>query len=636
MLSPEYHILPHAHIPSPGRSRPPAAQAAQLDYPGVNAHGAEVLHSRGITPEIAADRGYRSWTASDAEAHGFVREHARAALAIPNFNVASEFDDYQTRPEQAATDPRTGEKRKYLWRIGHTPELAGPPAATPAARERADRVRDDLRVPVVAVESILKLDSVLSNADRDLYGIAPHGNWGWTVNGAPTPALRGIPWRKKRHGKVVHRRDAILMPDSDYWTKQEVAQGWWEFGKDLERRQARVLVAKVPTGPNGEKWGPDDAIAAGATTVAKLIASATPLPHVMPMATPEATADDATLTELERIQRKLAEAEATIANIIALALNPHITPTDKIALLSAGVQVQNMAQSKGEVEPVGSARIAQDFRPAKRPKGTPKPDLNPGGTKPLMERGSVKSAMERATALGWIVATPVIGEVKRSNGTTYPDRQWRIEPAPSLGAFIAPAAAYQPAAPKTRKPYAIRETCVHCGEIHDRTHLTYCGEITANGEIVSGCANVVGRRVERVPLPNREDITDEERAHLDGITRAEITTPGPGESMSGKNPDIVISPSAPASPSPINCQEKIRTCSPPVEPPGFWDAGPDPEPQAEHSAARAALPWDSVPATSDGLSLCLDCGSPTPNTYRCSSCIDEAKRRNDDRWRVSA
>lgn len=380
-------------------SQPPTGMPSTSSTSVLCPHDREVLRARGIAPQVAAARGYRSWTASDALAAGFVREHARAALAIPNYNVAGELDDYQSRPHAPVTDCKTGARRKYLWRVGHTPELAGPPAATPAARERADALRENVRVPVVVTESILKLDAILSHADRDVYAIAIHGTWGWTVNGAPTPALRGIPWRVRRHGHIVHRRDVILMPDSDFRTKPEVAQGWWEFGQDLKRRGARVLIADVPAGPNDEKWGPDDAFAAG-HSFADLLGTARPLPQVVPVATPTETTDEDPLSELERAQRKLAQAEATIDNLVALALNPHITPTDKIALISAGARVQTMVE-RGKVEPLGSADVSQDFRPARRPKGTPKPHVNPvSGTKPLMERGSVKSAMERAIALG--------------------------------------------------------------------------------------------------------------------------------------------------------------------------------------------------------------------------------------------
>lgn len=528
----------------------------------LTAHDIEVCRVRGITPEIAHAYQLRSWTAAEAAANGYRGNHARSGMAIPNYNLAGELDDYQLRPHNPAGD------RKYLWRAGHTPAIGGMPAGTAEAAEYADRLRHDLSVPVIVTESTLKNGSMLSQAKRPIYTVSIHGNWNWSVNGALSPDVnpRLLPLRRKRGGKVVQRRLMVLFPDSDYWTKPEVMRGWWEYGNAVRQAyKADVRVARVPNGPNGEKWGPDDAVAAGAVTVEDLIDTATPLPDILPAPTTRQD-DDASLSEIERLRRRVAQLEADNAALIALILNPHIKPTDKIAMVSAGTKVQAMA-AKGEIKPLESAEIANDYRAAKRPKGTPKPTTNPSGTMPIMERAAVKSALERAKELGWMEVKSVPHTITRSNGTSYTDTAWMFEPAPTLGAFIMPAATYVPKAVKERKAYTRQKPCPHCNQVHDRVQVTYCGGYSADGEIIDGCQGEISRRVIRKPMPQREEITPEQREHLDNITRDE-NQPIPADTMSGKNPDIVSeAPINTSSPDPrINCPEKITTCSPDDEP----------------------------------------------------------------------
>lgn len=138
-----------------------------------------------------------------------------------------------------------------------------------------------------------------------------------------------------------------------------------------------------------------------------------------------------------------------------------------------------------------------------------------------------------------------------------------MEPPTSLGAFLAPAARYVPEQIKARTPYGTGKICVECGGVHDRTHITYCGEVTADGEIVSGCAGVVGRRVERVLFESRGDVTDEERDHLDRTTRLETSghdqLATEDDIVCGKNSHMVTPLPPPGPTPPINCAENILT-----------------------------------------------------------------------------
>jgi hypothetical protein len=521
-------------------------------YSGVNAHGAEVLRVRGISPEIARDYGIESWTHDQAAADGFQRECARAGLAIPNYNILGELDSVQLRPEQRI------DERKYLWKKGHSPQIGGYPASTPETAERGERLRRDLRTPVLASESNLKSAALLSNTQCDIYPLSIHGNWNWSKNGAISPELRWLARYDKRHGKIVYRRPFILVPDSNYWTKPEVMQGWWHFGNAARALGFDVRVAVVPHAPDGSSWGPDDAIAAGTVTVEELIANAVPLPVILPTTTtrPE---DTEQLSEEERLRREIAVLKADKAAIIGLARNPHHTPTEKIAWISAGVELEAMAE-RGEVEPLDSGKIAHNYCKEKTPKGEPKQTLNHDGTKPLMSRKSAKSAMERATEMGWIVAKAVPHTVTRADGSTYPTTAWEVEPSASFGAFLMTAAAYTPETPKERATYGQGGRCKRCHQVHDKVQVTSCGGVTADGEIIDGCGHEISRKVIRAPLANQRDITPEQHEHLENITRAEKSAAEKIEaSMTEKNSDIVNTDNTRDS---INASNRVNTTSP--------------------------------------------------------------------------
>ena len=64
---------------------------------------------------------------------------------------------------------------------------------------------------------------------------------------------------------ALNDRRLFLAFDSDVMTKFEVYRALERFSALLKRRDARVSVVYFPDGPNGEKWGADDFLAAGHT-----------------------------------------------------------------------------------------------------------------------------------------------------------------------------------------------------------------------------------------------------------------------------------------------------------------------------------------------------------------------------------
>ena len=55
---------------------------------------------------------------------------------------------------------------------------------------------------------------------------------------------------------------AVIVPDSDVWTRPDLLQPVFALGKELEGRGAKVAVLKLPSGSDGTKVGLDDYLCA--------------------------------------------------------------------------------------------------------------------------------------------------------------------------------------------------------------------------------------------------------------------------------------------------------------------------------------------------------------------------------------
>lgn len=438
-------------------------------------HDTAKLQACGVLPNVAHARGYRSWSTSEAAQHGFSGSHARDTLAIPVHSLAAEFDDYLLRPHTPPIDDKTGKTRKYMWRPGHTPALGGPPAGTPAAEARAHALRDDLTVPVIVTESVIKSDSVLSHAATAVYTMAIHGTWNWVADGATSPELRDVPWRSKRGDKITHRRLVILVPDSDYSTKPEVAFGWWQFGQALKRRKADVRIYHLPAAPDGSKLGPDDALVQGVVSVAQMLADAVPLPNELPeiarLDTGAPVSDMQARQRIATLEADLARKDALISALVRVSVSPDLNRAQAIPGIRALVTA-HYKRSQGEVDHEGyavlsSREIANDWRTADDPKA----DYNPvDGSRPFMQCSRVKSQMETLQAAGAIDIRTRETKRPRPGAIPYTDTEYLVK-VDDLPSALIQLADYRK--PERKKPTPT-PPCRHCGEIHPRTKITVC------------------------------------------------------------------------------------------------------------------------------------------------------------------
>jgi hypothetical protein len=202
-----------------------------------------VLRVRGISPAVAAERGYRSaHTISEVKRLGFTERQARVpGLVIPLFSVAGELCGYQYRPDE----PRTGERGrpvKYESPKGSQPQLDCPP--------RARRWVLDPEQPLLITEGSLKADSA---ASHDLACLAIAGVWNWRSQDVMA-ALDQIP---------LKQRPVYLAFDSDFQRNPAVEAALRRLAAVLRQRGAVVRAIVLPESQPGTKMGLDDWLAQG-------------------------------------------------------------------------------------------------------------------------------------------------------------------------------------------------------------------------------------------------------------------------------------------------------------------------------------------------------------------------------------
>src|SRR5205814_1063455 len=96
-------------------------------------------------------------------------------------------------------------------------------------------------VPLLITEGEKK---ALKAEQEGLACVAVGGLWSWQFDGRPIADLDRIDWCE---------REAVIVPDSDVWTRPDLLQPVFALGKELETRGAKVTALKLPSGPDGAK-----------------------------------------------------------------------------------------------------------------------------------------------------------------------------------------------------------------------------------------------------------------------------------------------------------------------------------------------------------------------------------------------
>jgi hypothetical protein len=531
----------------------------------------------GISPEEITSRGYwTAYTAADIP-DGFAEYQYRPwmfpILVVPQWNTVGRLFAYILRPDNPRCD-KDGKKIKYE-------AQPGAPVNFDVTPSKMHLLRDRTTIPYIT-EGSKKADAAGS---RGLLCLSLNGVYGFLHKRLVVSELDEI----DLEGRTVR-----LVFDSDVTTKREVADALDRLAAALDRRGAKVEIVHLPPGADGSKVGLDDYFAGGGTP-ADLDALSKPW---------QAVRRPRNMVEYPDPYARIARLEQQVSAQARLIKSPYLKDKER-ALAYSYITRAAEKQSRGDVGKDGlprlsSSEIANDFR-ARPAKGESLAATNNDGSLPITKRSDVKPILTKLQEAG-ILNVTTEPTTRKLGGDTYADTDFVAKIDDPVEAIIQ-LADYR--AEKQRKVYTRQEPCPHCKEVHSRTRRTYC----------DGCGKETARP-EHIPVPlaQREDITDEQRRDLDERTAAagsvaEIVDYSTGEILSDETGST-------------NFVEAETTVYSPPSPPSNT-----------YSSTKFV---EAPPAAADALNVCVDCGLPTSNQLRCSPCIEDAKRRNDEHWRQMA
>ena len=211
-----------------------------------DSHARILYEESGISPDVAAERGYYTARTSAEVPACFAGYQRKPGLVIPMFSPDGETIGYQLRPDRPRKK-KNGEPLKYETPAGVPPVVDVHPRMLEEARKG-----DGL---LVVTEGAKTGDAATS------WGVCTAvlaGVWMWCV-----PKVK--PYRLKAcfdHVRLEDR-DVLVVFDSDCMTKAGVQEALEALVRPLEARGALVKVAYLPDAPDGSKQGLDDFLATG-------------------------------------------------------------------------------------------------------------------------------------------------------------------------------------------------------------------------------------------------------------------------------------------------------------------------------------------------------------------------------------
>ena len=215
------------------------------------AHHQKLIDASAISREVAEARGYRSVTVkAELQALGFAPAQRRTpALLAPVFDYRGEVVTYHLRPDE----PRILKERALKYET---------PAGSRMAVDVPPPIRHQLRdptVPLLITEGVRKADSAVSTG---MCCVALMGTWCWRgTNDVGGKALLADFDAIAFNGRTVY-----VVFDSDVMVKPSVHAAVDRLVPVLRNRDANVAIIYLPDGPDGQKVGLDDYLAAGHST----------------------------------------------------------------------------------------------------------------------------------------------------------------------------------------------------------------------------------------------------------------------------------------------------------------------------------------------------------------------------------
>ncbi len=237
MLNQYYNVVPERTTIV---SLAPEAAADTLS----KAHRRMLFEESGISPDVAAERGYRTARTRSEVPEAFKDYQRKPGLVVPMYSPDGETVGYQLRPDK----PRKGGP-KYETPSGISPVVDVHPKMLQEARNGCG--------PILITEGAKTGDAATS---RGICTVVLAGVWMWCV-----PKVK--PYRLKPcfdHIRLTGR-DVFVAFDSDCMSKAGVQEALAALVGALEGRGAVVRVIYLPDAADGSKQGLDDYLVSGGT-----------------------------------------------------------------------------------------------------------------------------------------------------------------------------------------------------------------------------------------------------------------------------------------------------------------------------------------------------------------------------------
>ena len=213
-----------------------------------DSHRRMLYDESGISPDVAAARGYRTIRRSSEVPEAFKYWQRRLGLLVPTLSPSGELG-HQLRPHKPIRRKKDGSAPKYETPAGSRITLD----VNPLMLDEVRHGDGDLW----ATEGCKKVDALASRGEPAVGFI---GVWSMAV-----PKTKGtVPLPCWRHVKLTGRR-VIIVFDADARTNPDVQEALRRAVRMLEGLRAIVLVIYLPPVNGDGKAGVDDYLAAGGT-----------------------------------------------------------------------------------------------------------------------------------------------------------------------------------------------------------------------------------------------------------------------------------------------------------------------------------------------------------------------------------
>ncbi len=202
-----------------------------------------------ILREVLEENDVRTITHGRELPDGFSKRQRRRAsgilFSVPRPNGETSYSFRPDEPDPANPGHKYEQPCKALGAPGN---VLGVPTGH-------RHLIDDISVPVIFVEGMKKMLSILSAARRAgavVLVVAISGVWNWLSDGKPIADMLDIP---------VEGRQVYIGFDSDVFRNPDVSDAAKRLEEHLGGRGAAVHLSYLPDGPEGSKVGADDFLA---------------------------------------------------------------------------------------------------------------------------------------------------------------------------------------------------------------------------------------------------------------------------------------------------------------------------------------------------------------------------------------